>query len=252
MAKVGFKDNKHKWQIGKSKVFMKEDCRQVLERELGHALIEHTIIIQRCIKKSLFRKRLKRILSCRAISRSFRSISIANKFKVMYATKFLASKQIIVKAVRQYIKNKKLASFRKMEKENKEKYDYEKKCKEIEEERKRLEVMREHQKDELTRLDSNISTSFTKDMDFDSSSMGYMGDEGIYADYVTPGGPDDNEEYKYNEDAFNEELDALSDEIDHEEINALTTKIEELENQINNLEDERDAYKHKFMKEQSD
>lgn len=170
----------------------------------------------------------------------------------MYATKFLASKQIIVKALRKHIKNKKMAALRKMEKENKEKYDYERKCREIEEERKRLEVLREQQKGELTRLDSNMSTSFTKDMDFDSSSMGYMGDEGIYADYVTPGGPDDNEDYKYNDDAFNEELDALSDEIDHEEINALNTKIEELENQINNLEDERDAYKHKFMKEQSD
>jgi hypothetical protein len=171
---------------------------------------------------------------------------------VIYATKFLASKQIIIKAIRKYIKNKKFAAVKRLEKENKEKYDYDEKCRAIDEERKRLEEVREQQKDELSKLDTNMSESFTKDMDFDNSGLLYMGEEGIYADYVTPGGPDDDEEYKYNDDAFNEDIDVLSDDIDHEEISGLNTKIEELENQINGLEDERDTYKHKFMKEQSD
>jgi hypothetical protein len=195
---------------------------------------------------------MKRILSSRVITRTFRNIRRANKFTVIYATKFLASKKIIVKAMRKYIKNKKFAAVKRLDKENKEKYDYDKKCREIDEERKRLEVVREQQKYELSKLDGNMSTSFTKDMDFDNSSLLYMGEEGIYADYVTPGGPDDDEEYKYNDDAFNEDIDVLSDDIDHEEISGLNTKIEELENQINGLEDERDTYKHKFMKEQSD
>lgn len=51
MTKSGIKNDKIQYQIGQNKVFMKESCKQILEAMLGKALVEHTIIIQKCIRK---------------------------------------------------------------------------------------------------------------------------------------------------------------------------------------------------------
>ena len=50
LTSIGYKDDKKKWQIGKTKVFMKEEVRQVLERELGNAFTEHACVIQKAFK----------------------------------------------------------------------------------------------------------------------------------------------------------------------------------------------------------
>lgn len=125
MVKAGLKNDKINYQVGKNKVFMKEICKQFLERELGKALIEHTIIIQRGIKKSLFRKRVNRIVSARIVTRTFHKLHLQNKLTSVYALKFLKSKQIIVKAFQTFIKAKNLEKQRVLDAENAEKQEYE-------------------------------------------------------------------------------------------------------------------------------
>ena len=233
--KVGFKDDKKKYQVGKSKVFMKEECRQVLEVELGRALIEHTIIIQRGMRKSLFRKKINRVISCRFITRSFHKLHLQNKLTALYSLKYLKSKQVIVKAFRRYLKNKREAEFRQIQKENEDKELYDQKYQEIEEERKRLDELREKQKDELNKLDTKMSSELSKDFDFDNynSNVLITEESSRYSDFLTPGNPDENgEEFKYHNDAFKEEFEDLSDYMDNEEVNTLQNKIEELETQV--------------------
>ena len=232
MVKAGLKNDKINYQVGKNKVFMKEICKQFLERELGKALIEHTIIIQRGIKKSLFRKRVNRIVSARIVTRTFHKLHLQNKLTSVYALKFLKSKQIIVKAFQTFIKAKNLEKQRVLDAENAEKQEYELKWKAINEERKKLEDIRQQQKDELEKLDSNMSEDFQNNFSMDEYEDKILDESGLYVDLpTTPGNPED-EEFKYHDDAFKEELDDLSDYMDNDEVNILQEKIEDLENQV--------------------
>jgi len=80
--------------------------RQVVERELGNALVEHAIVIQKGIKRYLFRKHMKLVLSCRTVARYFKMIRRQKQLAKTYTEKYIKSKQIIVKSMRGYIKRK--------------------------------------------------------------------------------------------------------------------------------------------------
>ena len=47
LTSAGYPNDKRKWQIGHTKVFMKEEVRQVLERELGNALVNLLLSIEK-------------------------------------------------------------------------------------------------------------------------------------------------------------------------------------------------------------
>lgn len=251
MTSVGFKDDNRKWQIGTTKVFMKEDVRQILERELGNALVSHAVVIQKMYKRHLFRKHIKATLSCRTIRRYFKIVQRHKQFAAKYI-KANHSIRVIAREYKAHLKRKRRAKLLKEEKANAEKLEIDRKMREIEEERQRLDKLRENQQRELLRLDSNDNHLIT-DFDFDDSGIpdiSTAGDPEFLGNYMTPGNPDlDESEYKYDDDAFKEDLDGLSDKIDDDEIAEFQNRILELENQVQNLENEKDEFERKYLKE---
>lgn len=124
--------------------------------------------------------------------------------------------------------------------------------------------MIEENKYELHRLDSNGTSNLTSGMGLDPTEHSEYNerDSNINGDYVTAGGPDEKASYMFNEDAFDEDYDLLSEGIDDPEIANMQKQIEDLHNdvsdskftllQINTLENERDEYKRKYTKENSE
>lgn len=160
---------------------------------------------------------------------------------------------MILRCFRKYIKRKKQAERIKAQKEDAEKFAMEEKMNQIEEERHRLEKLRQEQQLELKRLDDE-ENNYNTDFDFSDHhglpEMSEANDPEFMKNYVTPGNPDlDNSEYKYDDDAFKEDLDGLSDKIDDEEIAEFQNRIQELENQVQNLENEKDEFERKYLKE---
>jgi myosin heavy subunit len=217
LSKLKLKNDYSKWQIGNTKVFMKEEVRQHLESELGNALVEYAVIIQKGIRKHLFRRRMKRVLAWRAVTRSFHKLLNQNYLRNTYALKYWKPRNIIIRNLRRYLKNKNFAYQQRVQKEAEEKKEIDQKMKEMEMQRKKLEAEHNQYRAELERLES-------KNMDNPFS----MNDSDMF---VTPGGPDD-EEYKYDKDAFKEDFDNLSMEIDNTEIAELQQQIENLETKV--------------------
>jgi len=226
LVKINFPNDNTKWQIGTSKVFMKEEVRQLLERELGEALVEYAIIIQRGIRKCLFRKKILRTLACRSISRAFSKQLNINRIRETYATKYWKSKNLIVRNFKKFINNKKGAEQKKTEREEEEKRKINQKMKQMEDERTRLESEHFQYKAELEKLDTNMENTMGDSMRLSENDI-----------FITPGGPgdDDLEEYKYDQDAFREDFDNLSLEMDDDEVSELHQKIEQLDNEVSQL-----------------
>lgn len=77
-----------------------------------------------------------------------------------------------------------------------------------------------------------MSEDFQNNFSMDEYEDKILDESGLYVDLpTTPGNPED-EEFKYHDDAFKEELDDLSDYMDNDEVNILQEKIEDLENQV--------------------
>lgn len=196
---------------------MKEEVRLRLESELGSALVQYAIIIQKGIRKHLFRKRMKRVLACRVVTRTFHKLQNQNKLRTTYALSYWKPRNIIMRNLKRYLRNKNIAYQQRMEKEAEEKREIDRKMKEMEMQRQKLEAEHNQYRAELERLDSeNMDNPFS----MNDSEM-----------FVTPGNPDD-EEYKYDKEAFKEDFDNLSIEIDNTEVAELQQQIENLESKV--------------------
>lgn len=225
--KLKLRDRHDKWQIGKTKVFMKEEVRQQLERQLGDALVEHAIVIQRHIRKYLFRTKIRRLLSSRYITRCFRKVGQRKRVDMVYEDR-VKGKRVIVKEFRRYMGRKRQRERLKEMKEDEDRQRYEHRMKEIQEERRRLDTLHEEQKSELERLDTDMTGDYSNGMGLGGTDSSYMDQDSImYGEYTTPGG-----EYQYDDDAFKEDIDLLSDDIDHNENKELHERIEKLENEV--------------------
>ena len=244
---VGFPDDNKKWQIGHTKVFMKEDVRQILERELGNAFVEHVIVIQKRIRNYIYRKRTIKLLAARYITRSFKKLQNQKLLRKTYSN-MLKAKAIILSWYRAYLKRKREAERRLKEKEIQERLKYDQQLFEIEEERKRLDREREVKNNELIRLNSDLNNDYDNIIDYEHEFNDNPFNHN-FNEYNTPGNPEFDEEYKYDEDAFKEDIDGLSNDIDNAEIAELHNKIEELENKLHNVETEKEELERKLMKE---
>ena len=100
------------WQLGFTKVFLKEDTRIFLEQELNTAIMHHILIIQAGAKGCLARKLAKKRLKARDTIKNWcHRVILFNRFRkvaLLLLSKAKASIALIKRSLRRYIMHKKL------------------------------------------------------------------------------------------------------------------------------------------------
>lgn len=216
---------------------MKEEVRQILERELGNALVDHAVVIQRGIRRYRFRKVLKLTLAARSITRAFKKIQTQTRITEIYATKYYRSKKVIEKAFKNYLLKKREKELEKAAKENNVSDVYDRTFKQIEDERKQLDEQRKEHKEQIDKLDDTLPDDLKKSMNLGSENDYIEGDSDLYEDFKGSRPSDGLASNSFG-----------NESLENQEIKDLQEKVKELEGQLSTLEEENSELKIKEIK----